>query len=173
MTPERLCLGVLDAWSWAREPGSLGEAKSAHRPIDEKESIRWLEGYQRVCELQAQTPDTHLIYVGDREADIYELFAEHHHARQASLPVAEWLIRAEHDRKLADGGKLWEAAARAPVRARVEFDMPATEKRKARHIRQTLRAVRVTLKAPYRAGKKLPNVTVTALLAQEEQPPRG
>ena len=24
VTPERLCLGAIDAWSWSREPGSLG-----------------------------------------------------------------------------------------------------------------------------------------------------
>jgi len=173
VTPERLPLGVLDAWSWTREPGSLGEDKDPHRPIEEKESLRWLEGYQRVCELQAQSPDTQLIYVGDREADIYELFAEHHQAQQGQAPAAEWLMRAEHDRKLADGRKLWEAAAQAPVLARVEFDMPATDKRKARHISQTLQAVRVTLKAPYRPGKVLPDVEVTALLAQEEHPPAG
>ncbi len=173
VTPERLPLGVLDAWSWTREPGSLGEAKDPYRSIEEKESIRWLEGYQRVGELQAQTPDTRRVYVGDREADIYELFVERHRAQQAQIPYAEWLIRAEHDRKLADGRKLWEAAAQAPVLARVEFDMPATDTRKARHITQTLQAVRVTLKAPYRPVQSLPDVEVTALLAQEENPPAG
>jgi hypothetical protein len=172
VTPQRLCLGVLDAWSWAREPGSLGEDKGP-RPIEEKESVRWLEGYQRVCELQEQTPETQLIYVGDREADIYEIFAERHRAEQSQSPYAAWLIRAEHDRTLAEGGKLWAAAAQAPALARVEFDMPATERRKARHIVQTLRVARLTLEAPYRPGKRLPNVEVTALLAQEDSPPPG
>lgn len=172
VTPERLCLGVLDAWSWTREPGSLG-AEKGPRPIEEKESLRWLEGYQRVNELQAQTPDTQLIYVGDREADLYELFAERHQALHSQAPSAEWLIRAEHDRKLADGGKLWAALEQAPVLAQVEFDMPATEKRKARHIVQRLQVARLTLKAPYRPGQQLPDVEVTALLAQEDHPPAG
>lgn len=169
VTPERVPLGVLDAWIWTREPGSLGQAKG-RRPLEEKESIRWLEGYQRVCELQARTPETQLIYVGDREADIYELFAERH---QAQAPYAEWLIRAEHDRLLADKRKLWAATAQAPILARIEFDLPATEKRTARHIEQTLRVAEVTLKAPYRPGQRLPNVKVTAVLAQEEHPPPG
>jgi hypothetical protein len=173
VTPERLALGVLDAWMWTREPGSLGADKDRHRPIEEKESLRWLEGYQRVCELQTQMPETRLVYVGDREADIYDLFAERYQARQAEAVCAEWLIRAEHDRKLADGRKLQEAAAEAPVLARVEFEMPATDTRQARHISQTLQAVRVTLKAPYRPGRVLPDVEVTALLAQEEHPPAG
>jgi hypothetical protein len=173
VTPERVPLGVLDAWFWAREPGSLGQDKDPHRPIDEKESIRWREGYQRVCELQARVPETRLVYTADREADIYELFVECHPAQQTRGHGAEWLIRSEHDRKLSDGRKLWQAAAAAPVLAQVEFDMPATEKRTARHLVQTLQAVRVTLKAPYRAGEALPDVEVTALLAKEVNPPAG
>ena len=169
VTPERVPLGVLDAWMWTREPGSLGQSKG-HRPLEEKESLRWLEGYQRVCELQARTPETQLIYSGDREADIYELFAERH---QAQVPYAEWLIRAEHDRRLADGRQLWAATTQAPILARVEFDRPATEKRTARHIEQTLRVAEVTLKAPYRPGQRLPHVKVTAVLAQEDHPPPG
>jgi hypothetical protein len=173
VTPERVSLGVLDAWLWAREPGSLGQDKDSHRPIEEKESIRWLEGYQRVCELQARVPETRLVYTADREADIYEVFAERYLAQQAQRPCAEWLIRCEHDRKLSDGRKLWQAAAEAPVLTQVEFDMPATDKRKARHIVQTLQAVPVTLKAPYRPGERLPDVEVTALLAKEVDPPAG
>lgn len=58
VTPERLCLGVLDAWNWARESGSLGAKGGSQRPIEEKESIRWLEGFQRVNELAAPLPNT-------------------------------------------------------------------------------------------------------------------
>jgi hypothetical protein len=85
VTPQRLCLGVLEAWSWAREPGSLGEDKGP-RPIEEKERVRWLEGYQRVCKLPEQTPETPLIYVGDREADRYEILAERQRAEQSPSP---------------------------------------------------------------------------------------
>ncbi len=171
VTPDRVPLGVLDAWGWVREPGSLGQDKDPHRPIEAKESLRWLEGYQSVGELQARVPETRLVYTADREADIYEVFAERHLVQQAQLPCAEWLIRSEHDRKLRDGRNLWEAAAEAPVLAQVEFDRPATDKRKARHIVQTLQAVPVTLKAPYRYGQTLPDVAITALLATEVNPP--
>ena len=69
VTPDRLCLGVLDAWILVREPGSLGKIDTSTAPIEEKESVRWLEGYQRTCELQESVPGTQLIYVADREAD--------------------------------------------------------------------------------------------------------
>ena len=40
--------------------------------------MRWLEGYQRVCEAKAELPETRLIDVADRESDLYELFMECH-----------------------------------------------------------------------------------------------
>lgn len=170
VTPERLCLGVIDAWSWTREPGSLGKGKATHRQIEDKESVRWLEGYRRVCDRQAELPETELIYLADREADLYELFAEAHN----QTTPAQWLIRGQHDRKLADGRSLRKALAEAPILEWIEFDMPKTEKRKAQRVAQSLRAVRVTLKAPRRpGGLKLPDVEITALLAEELDPPPG
>lgn len=168
VTPDRLCLGVIDAWTWTREPGSLGQHKG-QRPIEEKESLRWLEGYRRVCERQRDLADTQCIYVADREADIYEIFVE----QQKQSSPASYLVRGQHDRLLADGRTLRQALSEAPVLDWVEFDLPKSKNRKAQRITQTLRAVRVTLKAPSRVGAKLPDIEVTALLATEHNPPAG
>ena len=169
VTPERVPLGVFDAWNWARDPEEFG-ADRGQRPIEEKESIRWLEGYQRVCEAQAELPETRRVYVADRESDIYELFAE---AETCARPRAELLIRANQDRCLTDGQKLWEAAAAAPVLGEIIFSIPATKTRVAREVTQTLRATPVVLKAPQGKGKGTPAVPVTAVLAREEAPPKG
>jgi hypothetical protein len=168
VTPERVPLGLLDLWSWTREPGSLGK-EQGRRPIEEKESLRWLEGYRRVSELIESMPETQLVYVADREGDIYEVLAE----RAATQPCAEWLIRAEHDRCLTDGGKLRARLRSAPVLAEAEFDLPATPKRPARRIHQQLRVARVTFKAPHRSDRTLANSEVTAVLAREVDPPAG
>lgn len=173
VTPERVCLGVLDAWCWAREPGSLGQKSPSHRPIEEKESIRWLEGYQRVNELAAELAQTQLVYVADREGDIYELFAEGEAARAPGQRSADWLIRGDHDRCLADGGKLKQTVAEAPAIAQIRFDLPSRQGGKARSVQQVLRVARVRLKPPYRAGRQLAEVTVTVVLAEEPSPPRG
>lgn len=113
-------------------------------------------------------PETQLVYVADREADIYEVLAE----CATTQPCADWLIRAEHDRCLADGGKLREALERAPVLAEAEFDLPATAQRSARRIHQQLRVARVTFKAPHRSDRTLANIEVTAVLAREVDPPK-
>lgn len=173
VTPERLSLGVLEALPWARDPAGYGKsAEQAGCPIEEKESIRWLQSYRTMSELAAKLPDTQVVFVTDREADIYEIFDD---AERRSGPKAELLIRSQHDRKLADGGNLWSEVARTEALGEVEFDLPADAKKKraARHVVQTLRVARVRLKAPYRNDRKLADVEVIVVHAREEQPPRG
>ncbi|MGR9108072.1 MAG: hypothetical protein ACU843_14185 [Gammaproteobacteria bacterium] len=50
---------------------------------ERKESLRWLESYQRLCETQQhrweQAFDTRLVYLADRQADLFEIYAEHRH----------------------------------------------------------------------------------------------
>ena len=116
---------------------------------------------------------TRLVYVSDREGDMYELFAEYEKARQSQTVCAEWLIRASSDRNVGEDDKLKATAAAAPVITTVEFDLPAREGRAARRVVQQLRVARVRLKAPYRVGQKFDPVTVTVLMAQEVNPPSG
>jgi hypothetical protein len=133
VTPERVPRGVLDAWIWAREDEGFGAAKDGQRRIEEKESIRWLEGYRRVNERAADVGDTRLTYVADREADIYELFAEHHRQRLAGAPCADLLIRlAQEQRKLAGDGYLRETVEKQAALGAVEFDTPGSPKQPAR-----------------------------------------
>jgi len=165
VTPERLPLGILDSWSWTRP---FQDAQ--------KESIRSLEGYQRLCEAQQyvweQACDTRLVYVADREADLFEIYAEHHRALRAGEQAADWLIRAQHDRQLQAGHKLWGCLEATPELGRVEFDLPGSQRRKGRRIVQSLRAARVTLQPPG-TGESTQAVTLTALLAREVAPPAG
>jgi hypothetical protein len=153
VSEEGVALGVLDAWMWARRP--KGEA-------DVPESRRWTEGYERVAELAARLPGTRLVYVADREGDLRELLD-----RAADLAhAADYLIRAKHDRALADGGKLRaEVEGQAPL-GEVEFTLPAAPGRPARTVVQTVRSARVRL-ARRGGGTR----EVTAIWAREEAPP--
>ncbi|MCP4737060.1 MAG: IS4 family transposase, partial [Bosea sp.] len=153
-----------------REPGSLGQEKDPNRPLEEKESVRWVDGFARVNELAEQLAETRLTYIADREGDIYDLFVE------APCPErgADWLVRVQHyDRLLADGRKLREVIDAAPVLTEITFDRPASNGRRARTVHQHIKVVRVTLKAPLRPDRTLPDITVTALLATEPHPPAG
>ena len=176
VTPDRLALGVVHLHSFTREPGSLAQPKAATRPLEEKESVRWIDGYQRINELAEQLPGTRLTYIADREADIYELFVE------APCPesAADWLVRARHDRVLrddadddADKETLRQRLDKAAVLTETSFDQPGTNGRTARRVHQQIKVARVKLPAPYRRDRKLPDVEITAILATEPDPPPG
>lgn len=78
LTPQRLCLGVLDVEFFDRTPESLGKAQERkHDPIETKESYRWLKGYRLACQLKADHPDTQIVSIADSECDIYDIFTEH------------------------------------------------------------------------------------------------
>lgn len=182
ITPERLSLGQLSAWSWTRP---LKDA--------DKESIRWEEGYENVCDAQqtlnneaAKNEDdsdevstTQLVYMADREGDLYGIFARRERRLEQGEDAAQWLIRSKHDRKTLHQDKegeeeiikISQQLAKAPRLGEIEFNLPKGRgNRQARRVTQTLRAIPVQLK-PKKRGD--PILTVTAILAEEEYPPKG
>jgi hypothetical protein len=152
-------LGVLDAWMWARE---LRDAEGSRGGI--LESSRWIDGYERVAEQAADLPDTRLVYVADREADIAALMAR---ARDLGHP-ADWLIRSQHNRALPEGGKLWAEVTAGESLGEIRFTLPSRPGRPARQVRQRLWAKRVEI-ADGQGGR----VAATCIVAREEQPPKG
>lgn len=170
ITPERLCLGVVDLWRWVRDASDHGgkdRQDRLSRPLEQKESLRWVEGYKKVDELQKQMGEARLVYMADRESDLFELF------EAADQGQADWLIRSAQDRAVQGGGLLWEKVGQSPVLGQVEFDLPPGRGRSPRRVVQSLRAARVVLRPPYRPDKKLQAVEVTAILACEDDPPAG
>ena len=160
VTPDRLPLGLMDAWMWSREP----KEPDGSRP-GIVESVRWREGYERVAEVAQTHPETRWVYVADREADILDLMQ-----RAYTLGnQADWLIRSKHNRKLAkDEAKLWEQVEQEAVLGEITFYLPPRPGRKGRDVTQQLRCKRIQL-GKGRMGK----FEVTALLARERQPPQG
>jgi hypothetical protein len=76
VTPDRVALGLLDFYSWAREPGSSASAKEANGPLEKKESVRWVDGFANVNALAEQLPNIRLTDITDREGDLYDLFVK-------------------------------------------------------------------------------------------------
>ena len=177
ITPERLSLGQLSAWSWTRP------FKDA-----DKESIRWEEGYENVCDAQQTLNEetteegeasTQLVYMADREGDLYEIFARRAARMEQGKDAAHWLIRSKHDRKTIDSNtedgdvasKISQQLAKAPRLGEIEFALPkGRDNRKARQVTQTLRAVPIQLKPKKAQGTV---ITVTVIQAEEEHPPKG
>lgn len=162
-------LGLVDVQCWARDPEQFGKKhKRRQLQFEEKESVKWLRSLEALERLQKQCPQTQIISIGDREADIYELFVWGQKPGRPAL-----LIRANHDRRLRDEhGYLWEAMAARDVAAIKELRLPRTAKRPARQARLELRFGPVTLRAP-KTRAKLPDVKLWAVWAREIDPPKG
>ncbi len=75
-TTEGTAMGLVDIQVWARDPKQFGKRVTRYeRPIEQKESYKWLRSFQGAARLQRQLgAATTVVSVGDREADIYELF---------------------------------------------------------------------------------------------------
>lgn len=151
-------------------------------PIDEKESLRWLNGLRAAREVAQVVPGVCCVCVADSEADIYELFSE----PRGEQPV-HWLIRACQDRALAGkpGGHLREEVLATPVLYEVDLKIrgrkakTAAEDRSRRQNRETRRAKvegrakTIVLRPPYRWDRKLPQIKVNVVIVSEPNPPQG
>ena len=159
VSTEREPLGVLDAWMWAREPKDVGGARAGI-----KESRRWIEGYARLAELSASLPDTRLVYVADREADIAQLMRA---ARDLGEPV-DWLVRSQHNRALPQGERLWSAVMDCEPVGELRFTMASRRGQKARQVHQQIRVKSVTL-ADGHGGE----LSASCVIATEAHAPAG
>lgn len=188
-------LGLLDQIDWVRDRKKTGSRHQRRElPIEEKESFRWILARRAVSELIP--PSTRVIHVADREADIFEMFAE---------PKGEnefMLIRATRERclEVADDAQdedededeegvpeedvttedkqvhthLLAAVAAAPVVGGFDLQLKhGSTKRTPREARIALRVCQVLVKPPAHGvhDPGLQPVALTAVLAEEIDPP--
>ena len=170
LTPEGVPLGLLDVQVWARDPAEFGKRHRRYElPIEQKESHKWLHSFEAVAKVQAQAPTTTLVSVGDREADVYELFQLA--ASQPGHP--KLLVRAERDRLVAEGHEhCWAYVARQPLAGVQALHVPRHPGQPARVAQLEVRCAAVVLRPPRRKPKLGP-VRVWAVQAREAAPPPG
>lgn len=121
-------LGVLRVQPWAPEAAD----KNIHRndlPIEMKESYRWVQTYEDVVAVAMRIPQTHVICVGDRESDIFELFEQ----RLRQDRRVDILVRVQHNRCL-DGQKekLFEYIRQGRPDGQVSIAVPRQREKKGK-----------------------------------------
>ena len=166
-------LGLLDVQCWARDPKDFGKKHRRHQlPIEQKESVKWLKSYQAACAVAQACPGTTVVSVGDREADVYELFVAARDAVVGGKRRAEVLVRAMRERTLAESDtRVWAWLPRQGVAGHIKVSVPARAGRPARVARLAVRYAAVELKPPT-DKKPLGGVAVGAVLAQEVGAPK-
>jgi hypothetical protein len=166
---DRIPLGCAWAKVWARESVS----DTAHRnqqSIDQKESVRWVEAFQTAATIAAQMPQTAIIVSGDRESDIMDLYDR----ATVTPPNLHFLIRAQHDRVLASGGKLRDYLSGVPCGATMVVEIPRNKDRLARTATLELRWAKIHIQPPRVGCKNSWGATgLWVLMASEINPPKG
>jgi hypothetical protein len=162
-SPEGTPLGLLNVQCWARDPRQAGKKYRRHQlPMEQKESMKWLISYRAVAEAQRLCPDTTLISVGDREADVYELFPEALQDPQGP----KLLIRAEQTRhRKVEQEDLWPTLKAKPVAGWIEVAVPRRGSRPARTAKLQVRFASVVLRPP--VTSKHAAVRIWAVYARE------
>jgi hypothetical protein len=188
--PDGIPLGLVWQKTWVRDSiqtevaSDVKSKKRKETPIEEKESIRWIEGLRAAREVAEQCQETQCILVCDSESDIYELFVESRATTHAgSLDI---LVRGCQDRATSEKGKLILDLVRATecrysanvnVSSRKAKTKVETRKRQSDRLARTaeveVRSSQITLRPPHRCDRLLEPVTVNVVLVEEVSPPAG
>jgi hypothetical protein len=183
-TTDGLPLGLLDQKINSRP--ELSEEKKelkkrSHNtalPIEEKESIRWLETLTRSNSL-GLAATTKVVTVCDREGDIYELF------ELACRENNSVLIRASQDRVVnkksvfskITGQRLWDVAKSFPCQGELKISIPAKDIKPSREAILEIRfgnfIMNPTKNNINRKAKNFPNLNLYLVYAVERNPPEG
>jgi Transposase DDE domain len=157
-------VGLVDCAVINRTEGKVTGHKQ--RPADDKESRRWLHGAEVAADRLAGAGM--ITMVGDRESDIYDLFAR----RPATVHL---LCRSAQNRAVTTGGLLLAHCAGLAEQWRDTIDVPARGNQPARKAVVTLRFGAASLKRPDKPpAKGLPqSVSLWVVDVQEVNPPKG
>lgn len=156
-------IGWSDIQLWHRpmERNGLSRPAMQRLPIEDKESYKWIRSA-----LNSQTSlqqASGRILVQDREADIYELFAqeldEHTHL----------LVRSRCDRNLEQGGMLWEFIENQPAAGHYTMQISADQRsgQPAREAVMEVRYGRAEIRKPGNVKSAKKAVPVSIIEARE------
>lgn len=154
------CLGPVTGEIWTRK----GDVTTPHRArrLDERKSARWLRCAEQAKEILSQA--AMVTVVADRESDIY--------AEWARLPDARFhlLTRASVNRKLANGGDLFDAARNFPLAATAKLELVERSGSPARTATVTLRFGDVVIRRPQHENDRTLPKTVRLRLVEVRNP---
>jgi hypothetical protein len=164
-------LGLLDVQCWVRDEEEFGQSEHRYeRPIEQKESYKWLQSFSAASRLQAQCPRSQVVSMGDRESDVYELFvAAQHDPHRTKL-----LVRAFQDRRVAgaQGAHLWSQLLGQTAVASMKLKVPRKKKQPARTAVVEIRYGAIELVPPQRKPH-LAAVKLWAVSVVEVEAPVG
>lgn len=165
VTPDGLPLGLIATKFWRRETfqGAEKKKKAYLAPIEEKESMRWLENLQQATSRLGQ-PER-CVHITDMEGDIYEMFCT------AEKEETKFLIRTRADRKTGSGQyTIAQQMEQTPCKGTHQIKLPR-EKGEAAKVILEVRYCPMRIRTPPSKRKKFSPLDLTVINARETQPP--
>lgn len=165
-TSKGLPLGISAVKFWTRKKFKGTNELKRHInptnvPIEKKESIKWLENIRQTNKLLSY-PDR-CLHIGDREADIFELYCE------CEKLHTHFLVRLAVNRRVKDAQSklLFESINNKPVEGEycIEIRNPDDTFEK---IKMNVRFTKVEVSPPIGKEKKYPSITVYYIEAKEK-----
>jgi len=167
--PEGVVLGLMAQKCWSRSM-LRGKGTESRRALQERqrESQRWAAALAEAAP-GARPTNCRWVLITDREGDFFEPM---HCCLSRGI---DFVIRGFHDRCLGGQDEHYlELLAQAPVVGTTAVELRARPGQSARTAVLEVRCLRhLSLRGPYRAGRKMADFTVNALEVREAAPPPG
>lgn len=171
VTPKGVTLGIMQMNIWARDIEKRGESKkSRKRPIEEKESYKWL---QSMDSSKGIPENVTVINVSDRDSDFCEYFCK------GIKENKKFLVRASHDRKIKDEDeKLYSKVESMEEKGQIIVNIPR-DTRNNLSPRTAILSVRYMVMEivlpPYlkKTYADMPTIKINFVIVKEIDPPQG
>ncbi|MFL5158201.1 MAG: IS4 family transposase [Microvirga sp.] len=170
VTPDGLPLGLCAIKFWTRASFKGTTELKRHInptrvPIEDKESLRWLENMRQSSALVADP--ARCIHIGDRESDIYELFVTAHELG------THFLVRSCVDRRADDGTQTIIAALDKVPGQGEHWIVVRDDKGKESQAHLTIKYHRLQVLPPLAKRKRYPALALTVICADEQETPEN
>ncbi len=183
ITTEGLPLGLLDQAIFSREEPTKAKKelkKKSHNtalPIEEKESIRWLDSMRQTA-ARFEQENKKVVTIADREADIYDLFL------LSDRLKTNLLVRASQNRKInktaihsdISGERLWDFMKKQKLQGTIKVKVPKKEALPERLAACNIKFRKINfMPSRHYKGTKEGNLNldIYAIHIVEKQPPKG
>lgn len=177
VTPEGLPLGLAAIKLWTRKKfkglnalmgrgldGGKHSINTACIPIEEKESLRWLENVRQATRNLGDAK--RCVHIGDRESDIYELFSE------CESQGTKFVFRTCVNRRSGEGEEtVTEVMENQRVRAVHRVEVRDSQGRSTSAVLE-LKYHLLQICPPVEKKKRYPNLTLTVIHAKERGQPK-
>jgi ribosomal protein L37AE/L43A len=162
---------VFHQYYWGRNPATLSKKKERkHLIIEQKESVRWIEGIERIQQYFKKFPKTTVINICDREGDIYELL------EMGNQNNTHYIVRSCNNRRVEnEDEKIWEQVKKEPIKGSYTIEVNDQKTLQKRIATVEVRWLEnIILSPPYRKNQKaLTPITVNMIYVEEINAPDG